>query len=50
MAVSPLKMHHIFMLACAELRVEGEVSQVLVVSQPPPVAFLVFLLSDWWEA
>jgi hypothetical protein len=23
---------------------------VLVVSQPPPMAFLVFLLSDWWEA
>jgi hypothetical protein len=23
---------------------------VLVVSQPPPWAFLVFLLSDWWEA
>jgi len=27
------------------LRVEGEVAQVLVVSQPPPLAFLVFLLS-----
>ncbi|MDH3928030.1 MAG: hypothetical protein OEV22_08815 [Deltaproteobacteria bacterium] len=23
---------------------------MLVVSQPPPLAFLVFLLSDWWEA
>ena len=23
---------------------------MLVVSQPPPVVFLVFLLSDWWEA
>jgi len=23
---------------------------VLVVSQPPHLAFLVFLLSDWWEA
>jgi hypothetical protein len=23
---------------------------VLVVSQPPPLAFLVFVLSDWWEA
>ncbi len=34
------------MLAFAGLRVEGEVAQVLVVSQPPPVAFLVFLLSD----
>ena len=50
MAVSPLKMHQIFMLAFAGLRVEGEVAQVLVVSQPPPLAFLVFHLSDWWEA
>ncbi len=46
MAVSLLKMHQIFMLAFAGLRVEGEVAQVLVVSQPPPLAFLVFLLSD----
>ncbi len=23
---------------------------MLVVLQPPPLAFLVFLLSDWWEA
>jgi hypothetical protein len=23
---------------------------MLVVSQPPPLGFLVFLLSDWWEA
>ncbi len=23
---------------------------MLVVSQPPPLVFLVFLLSDWWEA
>jgi len=38
------------MLAFVGLRVEGEVAQVLVVSQPPPLAFLVFLLSDWWEA
>ncbi|MES0397818.1 MAG: hypothetical protein ABUK17_09760 [Syntrophobacteria bacterium] len=45
-----MKMHQIFMLAFAGLRVEGEVAQVLVVSQPPPVAFLVFHLSDWWEA
>ena len=36
MAVSFLKMHQIFMLAFAGLRVEGEVAQVLVVSQPPP--------------
>jgi len=50
MAVSLLKMHQIFMLAFAGLRVEGEVAQVLVVSQPPPLAFLVFHLSDWWEA
>jgi len=50
MAVSLLKMHQIFMLAFVGLRVEGEVAQVLVVSQPPPLAFLVFLLSDWWEA
>jgi len=50
MAVSLLKMHQIFMLAFAGLRVEGEEAQVLVVSQPPPLAFLVFLLSDWWEA
>ncbi|MGB6282519.1 MAG: hypothetical protein WBG91_20095, partial [Syntrophobacteria bacterium] len=28
MAVSPLKMHQIFMLALAGLRVEGEVAQV----------------------
>ena len=49
MAVSLLKMHQIFMLAFVGLRVEGEVAQVLVVSQPPPLAFLVFLLSDWWE-
>ena len=34
------------MLAFAGLRVDGEVAQVLVVSQPPPLAFLVFLLSD----
>ena len=34
------------MLAIAALRVEGEVAQVLVVSQPPPLAFLVLLLSD----
>jgi len=47
MAVSLLKMHQIFMLAFAGLRVEGEVAQVLVVSQPPPLAFLVLLLSDW---
>jgi hypothetical protein len=39
-------MHQIFMLAFAGLRVEGEVAQVLVVSQPPPLAFLVFLLSS----
>jgi hypothetical protein len=38
------------MLACAGLSLEGEVAQVLVVSQPSPVAFLVFVLSDWWEA
>jgi len=50
MAVSLLKMHQIFMLAFVGLRVEGEVAQVLVVSQTPPLAFLVFLLSDWWEA
>ncbi|MDH3557333.1 MAG: hypothetical protein OES18_15935 [Deltaproteobacteria bacterium] len=43
-------MHQIFMLAFVGLRVEGEVAQVLVVSQPPPLAFLVFLLSDWCEA
>ena len=47
--VSLLKMHQIFMLAFAGLRVEEEVAQVLVVSQPPALAFLVFLLSDWWE-
>ena len=35
MAVSLLKMHQIFMLAVARLRVKGEVAQVLVVSQPP---------------
>ena len=34
------------MLAFAGLRVEGEGAQVLVVSQPPPLAFLVLLLSD----
>jgi len=50
MAVSLLEMHQIFMLAFAGLRVEGDVAQVLVVSQPPPLAFLVFHLSDWWEA
>jgi hypothetical protein len=50
MAVSLLKMHQIFMLALAGLREEGEVAQVLVVSQLPPLVFLVFLLSDWWEA
>ena len=49
MAVSLLEMHQIFMLAFAGLRVEGEIAQVLVVSQPPPLAFLVFHLSDWWE-
>ncbi len=38
MAVSLLKMHQIFMLTFAGLRVEGEVAQVLVVSQPPPLA------------
>ncbi len=38
------------MLAFAGLIVEEEVAQMLVVSQPPPWAFLVFLLSDWWEA
>ena len=37
MAVSLLKLHQIFMLAFAGLRVEGEVAQVLVVSQPPPL-------------
>ncbi len=36
MTVSLLKMHQIFMLAFAGLRVEGEVAQVLVVLQPPP--------------
>jgi len=50
MAVLPLRMHQIFMLAFAGLRVEGEEAQVLVVSQPPPLAFLMFLLSDCWEA
>ena len=49
MAVSLLEMHQIFMLAFAGLRVEGEVAQVLFVSQPPPLAFLVFPLNDWWE-
>ena len=49
MAVSLLKMHQIFMLAFARVRVEGKEAQLLVVSQPPPLAFLVFLLSDWWE-
>jgi hypothetical protein len=43
MAVSLLKIHQMFMLAFAWLRVEGEVAQVLVVSQPPPLAFLVDL-------
>jgi len=38
MAVSLLKMHQIFMLAFAGLRVEGGVAQVLVVSQPSPLA------------
>ena len=37
-------MHQIFMLALAGLREEGEVAQVLVVSQLPPLVFLVFLL------
>jgi hypothetical protein len=50
MGVSLLKMHQIFMLAFARVRVEGKEAQLLVVSQPPPLAFLVFLLSDWWEA
>ena len=50
MAVSLLIVHQIFMLAFAWLRVEREAAQVLVVSQPPPLAFLVFHLSDWWEA
>jgi len=36
MAVSLLKMHQIFMLAFAWLRVQGKVAQMLVVSQPPP--------------
>jgi hypothetical protein len=40
MAMSLLKMRQIFMLAFSRLRVEGEVAQVLVVSQPPPLAFL----------
>jgi hypothetical protein len=31
-----LRKHQIFMLALAGLRVEGEVAQVLAVSQPPP--------------
>ena len=50
MAVSLLKIHQILMLAFAGLIVEEEVAQMLLVSQPPPLAFLVFLLSDWWEA
>ena len=37
------------MLAFAGLRVEGEVAQVLVVRSFHLLAFLVFLLSDWWE-
>ncbi|MGB6383514.1 MAG: hypothetical protein WBG51_20275 [Syntrophobacteria bacterium] len=45
-----MKIHQILMLAFAGLIVEEEVAQMLVVSQPPPWAFLVFLLSDWWEA
>ncbi len=36
MAVYLLRKHQIFMLVFARLRVEGEVAQVLVVSQPPP--------------
>jgi hypothetical protein len=36
MAVFILKMHQIFMLAFAGLRVEGKVAQVLVVSEPRP--------------
>jgi hypothetical protein len=47
MAVSLLKIHQIFMLAFAGLRGEGEVAQVLVVSQPPPLAFQVFRLIDF---
>ena len=39
MAVSLLKIHQIFMLTFAGLRVERKVAQVLVVSQPPPLAF-----------
>ena len=46
MAVSLLEMHQIFMLAFAGLKVEGEEAQVLVVSQPPPLVFLVFILSS----
>ena len=42
-------MHHIFMLTFAGIRVDKKVAQVLVVSQPRPLAFLVFLQSDWWE-
>jgi hypothetical protein len=38
MAVSILKMHQIFLLAFAGLKVEGEVAQVLVVSQTPLLA------------
>lgn len=49
MAVFILKMHQIFMLARAWLGVEEEVAQVLVVSQPPPLAFLVFHLIDFRE-
>ncbi len=38
------------MLALAKLRCVKAEAQVLVVSQPSPLAFLVFHLSDWWEA
>ena len=34
---------------CGTKRVRME-AQLLVVSQPPPLAFLVFVLSDWGEA
>jgi hypothetical protein len=50
MAVFLLKMHQIFMLALAKLRCVRAGGSGARCFAACPLAFLVFLLSDWWEA
>ena len=50
MAMSILGKHQIFMQALAGQDRQGQVAQMLVASQPPPMPFLVFLRGDFGTA